>query len=778
MGAGTIVAMIVVAIISAALSYYLLSKYQPDQQMPELNIMKIEEGNPVPIIYGTVRIAGTLIYYGGVQYIEPESGGGKGGGGKGGGGSGFSYIIDAWIVFGHGNCELLYYLFDEKGIALFDGSLEEGGYDIANAGHIDLARFERGNTGKTIPISLEYASGLPKICWTFLYRYRLGENRSTLHKIEAVLHRTLPTTISHANMTQGSNPAAVIYDIMTDNFYGMSISPTKINMTKFNEAATFWYNEGYALNFGITKRSKFSSLLDIILNWTPCSFYMDEYGQYAIQVFDPDQVEVSTLNENDFVEFAFQRETYASTVNEIRVKWTDPNNYFKERMDAIRNSANARMQGDIITKTIDLLGFNDATAISKRMWEMIKSTSYPPLRIEFTLGLKEASKIYPGSCVVINHTNYGMANVKCRVMEVSTAKISEDKISYVVEQMVEALIDASFTDFIPITPSWEDPEDVEPEDVAYARIFEMPWTTEAGTATTFALLAARAGQEEGAGVMFSSTGVDYTIVQVMQRFAIHATLDEEYSEDTFMIDDDIGFLFTPYGIEIPSNISRENLFLYPRYAIIGDEIMRYQLVEAEGVSSYRVTGVIRGCFNTPVATHAPGDVVWFFTPSTAENDNNILRRDVTSQFWIKFITAAMGWTLPIDEATAYSCTPTNKARQVESVNMIEAVRDGSNNIVVIWFPIARGFATGAGDANESGLYDMPPGSNFEGDFEYRIGAGAATAISACTFTTNYVGAVDISVRQRINGIYSDWETVSVGAAAGTYLNEIGLVDYA
>ena len=67
------------------------------QQAPTTNlqVQTSANGNPIPIVYGTIRLAGNLIWYGGFYYTAaPSAGSGKGGvvgGGKGGQSSGYNY---------------------------------------------------------------------------------------------------------------------------------------------------------------------------------------------------------------------------------------------------------------------------------------------------------------------------------------------------------------------------------------------------------------------------------------------------------------------------------------------------------------------------------------------------------------------------------------------------------------------------------------------------------------------------------------------------------------
>lgn len=102
--------------------------------------------------------------------------------------------------------------------------------------------------------------------------------------INFVLKRTLPATISYANLGNGSNPAAIVYDILTEQ---LNIPSTSIDLSSFNSAAATYYNEGLGLNIAITSQKSGMELIKYIMQFVNSVCYKDlTTGLYKIKVME------------------------------------------------------------------------------------------------------------------------------------------------------------------------------------------------------------------------------------------------------------------------------------------------------------------------------------------------------------------------------------------------------------------------------------------------------------------------------------------------------------
>ena len=739
----------IITIVSLLYSLYVMSRSgeQSIDPTPSQTIepTTVREGAVVPVVYGRVRLPGNLIYYGDLETVAVTE---KVGSGKSETEvvTGYKYYMNIWQAICAGKVTLVKTYLNGKDEAV------EASNTAWNDGTMSIFPNTWG---------LEYANKIPGVAHIAYERMLLGENVSHVPSVHFVVERVLPSVINHANMSNGSNPAAVIYDALTDPFFGMKASVSKINIATFNTAADYWYSKDYGINMTIAAQEKGDSLINRILGWVGGAFYIDFEGKYCLAAFDPDAAVDADLTEDDFVTFGFNRRSWRDTYNDFRGRCVAEDRNFSDCLLALRDPANLAIQdGEPAQRTVDLKGFRDVDAASERLWEVMRSGSYPGAMTEFSLNQAKSSLIHAGSVINISHSDYGIVNAKFRVVSVEIEKEDKLDLKYKAEQMVEALFDTNYEDtsgvyFVPI--------DYTLEDLEHVHIFELPYRYDLGHTSRFLLLAAREKDiEEGFHVYVSPTGTDYVYYGPRRTFSQRGTLDEEYPDSTLSIDDDQGILYTPYKFH-PSflTVSRTELFMEMRFVIIGSEIIGFEKVTPEGESSYRLKGCIRGMFNTPVQTHAASTEIWLTEPG-----DNFLGEMTSSDFYVKMLPFFGSKIAAIETAEAVHVTVANKARTPWPPCRIEAVRTGAS-VSITWWPTDQD-NTGAGVYAGGIQTDQDP-FLYTGDFEAWKGAGSHEFIDGATKNINDAAAFTFYVRARTNGKVSSTVSVYVNTGDGTYI---------
>lgn len=855
-GIGTGVLYLVYALIVVGMAIYSytamrnVTYQQTADPRKDLMVTQTAEGIVCQVPYGTVRLAGNVLYYGGLTSApNTVSTGGK----DGGGGStvqGYYYWLNVWQGICMGPIEILAtYVGDDKNKTISatqtifndgttldypdwvvaekisnylittggDGpvtytyelgytSIIPGTFSLGYAGsaycdngnggisnsagfamtgcsinystgrliltfnaHMFLYQFYRG-TDPNCPFSASPLPGLAHIAWE---QWALGVEAYNIPNVTFVVKRTLPTTVDYANMTSGANPAAVIYDIMTNTTYGIGMDPDEINLDSFNAAAAVWNTKGYGLNFVLNQKNEAQALIEQVLNWVGGSFFIDNNGKFCIYAYSDSDLPVATLTEDDFIEFSIERQSWSTTYNDLRVKYTDANCDYVSKTIGMFDNSNYQVQNTPNQVVIDLTCFNDITTVSKRAWELLKNLSYPILKIKFKLNETKSYPIFAGSIVAINHADYAIANANFRIINMSVGDDDSIEVEYSAEQVVEDIFDSEYGIIKPQTDYWNMP-DYSPVAMSHSKIFEMPWNPVTKDAAYYAFLGAREGYETICNNIKSivSGTTDFSSINPIDRFSQYGALDVEYPDTTYSIDDEIGMIYTPYRNDPdPVDIRRADLFTMSRLLLVDNELMafQYQLPYGSG-SQYQLLGVIRGVLGTTIATHSAGAAIWIFDP-----EKSTLPLSDATPFWVKMLPSYGAESVDTSTVTAIAVTPTQKAKTVYAPYFIEATRSESDEITVIWYPHVREY-TGAGFSAETVSTDAWP-FDFDGSFEYKIDSGAETVINACTVTFTQSGSLTFAVRQKIDGIYSAWTSLTIGAAAGHYLSEIGLVTY-
>lgn len=712
----------------------------------DVQATKTNEGTVVPLVYGTVRIPGNIIWYGNLisetTYLIAEITSV----------SGFRYFLDMWQAICLGKVELLeVYVNNEK--------VEDIGVMEPIWTFLQM-QFSDGETNTT-PSQFfgegpgEFINSLPGIVHIYWNSYLLGENNTTVPTINFVVKRVLETGLPNENLDSGSNPAAVIYDLLKIT----GIPDSKIDYASFQTASNFWATKDYGINFSINSLSTLQSIIQKITGALDASLVVNTEGQYVLKIKDPDADPEDTISDDDYSDFKAKRVTYAQVPNDFKATFKDKEQDYTVRTVVAQNQAALLLNENLVTESIDLNFFSTAEIASKRLTEIMKNTSYPALEIDVSTHLG-FSHLLPGAKIRVINTKLGILSADFWITEISKKDLDKNEFSFKARQATETLFDDVFQTQ---GGSLAEPQSLDLEEFDNVKFFELPYTSqygfnpallclvnrEKGFETSFKL---QISQEEDSG---------YQDVGVFSSFSQAGFLAEEYPI-TRNIDSEQGILYTPVRRDPRFNtISEAELFTMPRYAIIGNEILAFQTVTNEG-SDIRLTNVIRGLFNTPREVHIVGKQIFLVNLG-----GNVLQGIPFSTFYAKAIPQFQSQVFDPSEVTPILVTITNKAKKPRAPGYVKVTRAGSSITAEIWpnTPDIAGF--GSGIPSIISTPSAPP-YPFYGDFlvDYETGSVVLTTTSIANFTKS--GAFTLTVNSRRFSLSSDDYVVEVGADDGEY----------
>ena len=737
---------------------------QPDMEPASLDSFeptRANEGMVVPIVYGTCRVPGNLLWYGNLKTKQVTETVETGGGSGGGGGSetfvtGYKYYMDVWqgIAIGQYTLEGVYQ--NNKPTNLDPAPLIFGKDDYAKSNEVTF----NDGTEDTYPTQPgANANRLPGIAHIFIGRFFIGENVTYLPTLHFVIKRIMPDCpVNHADMETGTNPAAIIYDLLIH----AGVTDAEIDLNSFNIAAEYWYTEEFGLNISFSQQKSLRAMIDFVLSYVGGAVTINSENKWALKAFTPDDPVEKNLNEDDFIEFQLTRRSLEDTYNSFCANYTDKDQHFTKRSIRCFNNASIKQLGYKRTKTVNLDAYRGIAAASKRLFQIVKQESYPEMQLQFKTNLK-FSQLPVGGIVEISHADYGFSNAKFRILSADLPGIESNSVSFTASQVMEGIFDTHFETGGDV--QWENPDYV-PSPCAYQRCFEMPYNQITGHSAVFLILAARQHAYEGGFILIgSSTGTDYAMQGKFSGFSQRGTLDQAYTSNTDAIDDDVGILYTP-SIDDPEfiTISRAETFGSRRCAIIDDEIIAFQSIQPEGQSSYRLTGCIRGTLGTSIQTHATGAEIWLAVIS-----KNITEF-VASDFYIKILPMVVSDVLDPADATAIHVTCQNKALTPWPPGRIVANRSESLVTVEYW-PRTQDHI-GAGMQPADTQTDQYPFA-FDGDFEIFTDVGGDPHhqfISGTQVVITQTGTFTLSIKCRRDGYLSEAKTLFIGSANGEYIS--------
>ena len=755
-------AIIVGVIIAAVIAVSLMSQMDQDDQdaadISDFSTTQCQEGAVVPIVFGKVKTAANLIWYGNLYTKEVKEDGISFGKWDVTDDivTGYKYYMDLWqsICMGPATINTCYVADDPVSFASLVAACKHG-YLFSDGTGTDTPQTRMGGAA-TFP----YVTKLPGVVWIYLDRYYLGENVTSVPTIHFVISRTATAPLTNADISgKGMNPAAVIWEAL--ELGGAQYAD--FNVSSFQDAATYWNSRGYGLNFALKKQGTVRDIIKKVFTFVDGCLTVDENDQFYLTAYkDSGESSAATIEREDFIKFQFSRKDWGDTSNYFKGAYIDQDQDFTKRNVVAMNPANLRLLGYKKTLSVDLSAFRDATAASRRLWEIMKKESYPAATLQFTTNL-EFSTLREGQIITVNNSDYDIASAEFRIIEKDLSEVDSNEIQFTALQYVHGLFDDNYqVGGEPLGTNI----DTTPAQAAYVQVFEMPFIG-SGHDPTWLYLVARQGTETSMQLWVSiDGGTEYNLQTTLTTFSQRGTLDGAYNVTHEIDDGPDGILYTPYRDDPEfESIARADLFRYNRYIVINNELMSFQNVTPVGGSQYRLTGIVRGIANTPISNHGSGDVIWLTTLGS-----NLVGSITANSFHSKILPGFGGEFVDISGAAAVASTVSGKAATPWHITRIKAVRSGSS-VTVEWWPTNQD-NDGAGFLPGDAQTDQFPFA-YDGDFHFTTsvpGDPHEQYVDGTTVSITQTGSFYVYLAQRRAGNVSTPALfLQVGASDGTYI---------
>lgn len=699
--------------------------------LDDFQITKADEGSALPLVYGRRKVTGNIIWYGNLytEEVIEEVDTGKDTENVV---TGYNYYLDIWKTLGHADMTIVEtYIQEELKEVEYTSMVFNGGSD---------------GTYSTIPG--EYSTALDGVCHVFYERMLLGENVQTVPTVHYVVERLMgpDNPILYKNMTDGINPAAIVWDLLIRGGAGTG----EINLTSFNEAATYWYNKGYALNIVFTNRMKTRDAIKQTLEYVGAAFGQDEEGKFYLRALDENDSSVATMDfdEGELSGFNFDRTVWEKLYTDFVASFLDEDKEYTERTVKAYNPAVARIIGRRIEKSIKLQGFRTVELASKRIWEIMKEATYPFANVQTTVPMKYyALKL--GDVVTINHSQYGISGAYFRVMKKTIKSIKDNSIALVLRQKTEDLYDSNWSTVG--GGLWTNP-DYTPVAAHKTLMWQLPYNHLTGHDPCYVCLVARKNTfETGYALYKSYNNTDYTPVKMGRTFSQYGTLDSDYPI-TYDIDEITGITYTPYQ-EDPAfdTITIEAAMQTPRLALINDELIGFATVTLNGDNSITLTDCIRGMFGTTIAAHTASDDIWIFSVE----DSVLYQNKIDSTFYYKVAPFSLRGSVDIATVSGTLVTKQNIILP-KPIFYVEDLGSYDRQVTVYFFD-----ETGVGTTGETqGYYTGLPAN---GRLRYYFSTDSSTVYTATEnpFTYNIgISSHTLYVQYEYNGVQTGYRSVA------------------
>jgi len=270
-----------------------------------------------------------------------------------------------------------------------------------------------------------------------------------------------------------ANPAAIIYECLTNTEWGMGASTTMIDNESFVKAAKTLKEEGFGLSMIWTQQAKIQDFISEVIDHIEGTLFINprtglitlrlirgDYDVNSLRIIDPTN---ATLG-------SFQRKLLGETVNEIQVTWTNPENEEEETV-ILQDNANIAMQGGIVSDSRNYYGVRNAELAMRLAARDLRVASAPLATCEATLD-RSFWDILPGDVVKVTWPEHQMYEVIMRVASVDYGKSTDSAIKVSLVEDVFGYSTMAYS--MPPGSQWEE-DGEDPRPIDFWKIFTLPY---------------------------------------------------------------------------------------------------------------------------------------------------------------------------------------------------------------------------------------------------------------------------------------------------------------
>lgn len=453
----------------------------------ELQFASASESIVAPVIFGKQRIGGNylrsepkLLRAVGI-YSEPE-------GGKGGGDEPEPVIVgyNYYLPFDYGLCmgpiDEVHAVWDATSVSkLANGTAFTGGQALLNLKGQDsrgVVRLYQGLPDQTRNVTDPYQdahSNYRGLCYaSFAKNFFIGTTSAPkTHAFDLVRWprcngvdglpvpglETRGSTSPADSAYFDANPAAILYEILTNPIWGRGLSPNLLDIPSFVATSQYYSSRKIGLSFSLEDQSDLNTIVDsvrshvnLLLLWTGTKAkvrcMMDIENNAKIEAyFTADSIKNAEFN----------RTASPEIVNELKVKFTNRENGFKVEIAQAQSDAGIQAAGTVNSKELDLRAFSSRTLAESQAARILSEMSYPQAVLSFTTPRFD-QKLEQGMLVQLDWNEWadGRTQTFWRITEISDANQDSEGLQIsLVEDLYSVPYIGAPEPYQALIPAWE-----------------------------------------------------------------------------------------------------------------------------------------------------------------------------------------------------------------------------------------------------------------------------------------------------------------------------------
>jgi hypothetical protein len=444
------------------------------------------EGRVVPLLWGTVRIAGpNVVWWGDLRQIAITEKVKTGLFSSETITKGYKYEVGIQSALCRGPIDELLgvWIGDEK---VFTGNVVDGGTftinepelfggdDLGNGGVVGTLRLHAGSLTQTPSTYLSAfqqeggdTPGYNGTCYIAPNANPVYVGNSTSIKPWKYEVRRIPNglglVIGEAELNGGNdcNPMNVIFEAMTDTSWGLGLDPLTIDTADFSTAAGTLAAEGNGFSFLLDRAERAEDLIRRVEEQIDGVIFFNQIAglwQVNLARADYDILLVPELNDTNILEIrSFTRGTWEGTVNQYRAAFNQRDDDYKDTSGFAQDMANVRIQEGVnVSAGESFPGVKDSTLANAIAWRQLRTLSFPLAQAQIVVD-RTFYDVQPSVVYAFTNSDAGFVRLPMRVKSAGLGEIADGKI--VLDLVQDVFFSAAGVFGDPGGTGWEPPLD-------------------------------------------------------------------------------------------------------------------------------------------------------------------------------------------------------------------------------------------------------------------------------------------------------------------------------
>jgi hypothetical protein len=442
-----------------------------------------------------------------------------------------------------------------------------------------------------------------------------------------------------------ANPAAILWDLLTNKYYGRGISPDQLDTASFVRASQYYYDEGIGMSFTLESQGSLSDAIETIRGhvglavfWMGDKFYAQCLNDRAT-AYSPRVV----LTRDSVLKPQFSRPAWPSTFNEMVVQFSNRYGNYQPALVIVQDDANFATLGQVNSTKVELPAISSrevATLIAQRL---LQETSYPQALLSFRMP-RYHSGLYPTAFVEFQwgDWNDGIVTTYYRVIKIVDDDQSAEGLRVdLAEDTYATPVVGIPEEFVPPVPAFEGmtrntdaelylgSDKTRPPALTglFFQVCELPLPLSDGD-RAFGILCQRQDQYTHAVTFLwkrANTDDDFALLGTVHPWAIAGTLQDSLPASGLSMARDV-----PFRVQLRYSYERSKLLeacstlptssdgfekvtgSQKNWLIIGNEFIEVAQAEAgTGSNDVLITAYIRGMYGSEQIAHSVGEPTMF-----------------------------------------------------------------------------------------------------------------------------------------------------------------------